>query len=162
LITDATNKEAVEKVFEIKKRDKTKAISVFVKNIEEINKIAFVDKKQADFLKENLPGKFTVILKRKPSCGLAENLFGRKETIGIRVINNKIISDILGKINKPLTATSANISGQPSSGKIKEVLGQFENQEVKPDLVLDAGDLVESSPSKIIDLTGEKFKIIRE
>ena len=153
LIVDAVNKEAVDKIFETKKRDKAKAISVFVRGIEEIKKFAFVNENQRKFLEENLPGKFTVILKKKPNCGLAENLFGGKETIGIRIINNKIISDILGKINKPLTATSANISGQPASGKIKEILEQFENQEIKPDLVLDAGDLPESSPSKIIDLT---------
>ncbi len=53
LIADATNREAVEKVFEIKKRDKAKAISIFVKNIEEINKIASVNEKQYDFLKNN-------------------------------------------------------------------------------------------------------------
>jgi len=161
LIADATNKEAVKKIFDIKKRDKTKAISIFVKDIEEIKKVAFVDGKQNEFIKNNLPGKFTIILKRKPDSGLAENLFGGKDTIGVRIVSYKIIRDILDKINKPLTATSANISGQPASGKIEEILEQLESQEVQPDLIFDIGDLPENSPSRIIDLTGERPKIIR-
>jgi L-threonylcarbamoyladenylate synthase len=161
LIADATNKEAVEKIIKIKKRDNAKAISVFVKDIEKIEKIAFVDEKQKYFLKNNLPGKWTVILKRKPNCGLAENLFGGKNTIGIRVIENEFINSILEKTKKILTATSANISGQPASGKIKEILEQFEGQEAQPDLVVDAGDLTESFPSKIVDLTKNKPKILR-
>ncbi len=164
LIADATNKEAVGKIVKTKKRDEKKvikAISVFVKNIEEIKKIAFVNKSQEKFLKDNLPGKWTVILKRKLNSGLAENLFVGKETIGVRVVDNKIISDILDKINKPLTATSANISGKPATTKIKEILEQFECQETQPDLVVDLGDLPENSPSKIVDLTGEEFIILR-
>ncbi len=65
------------------------------------------------------------------------------------------------KINKPLTGTSANISGQPTSHKIEEVLQQFKNQKYQPDLIVDAGNLPKSKPSKVIDLTGKKLKILR-
>ena len=63
-------------------------------------------------------------------------------------------------LNRPLTGTSANISGKPPSTKIKEILKQFKNQKYKPDLILDAGNLKLSLSSTIIDL--ENFKIFRE
>jgi L-threonylcarbamoyladenylate synthase len=64
-------------------------------------------------------------------------------------------------INRPLTGTSANISGKSASTKIKEVLKQFKNQKYQPDLVVSAGNLSKSKPSLVIDLTREPPKILR-
>lgn len=161
LIADATNEKAVERVFRIKRRSKTKAIAVFVKNIKEVKKLAFVNKKQQKYLKEKWPGKVTVILRRKPNCGLSEKLFANKKVIGIRISSSKLINELVKKINKPLTTTSANISGQPASTKIKEILKQFEGQKIKPDLIIDAGNLPKRRPSKVVDLTGKGEKVLR-
>lgn len=166
LIADATNKKAVEKIFKIKKRPKTKPLGVFVKDIEMVKKLAFIDIKQEKFLRKNTPGKITVILKKRPACGLS-NSVGNKTTIGIRIIKNKFINELLQKIKKSLAQTSANISGQPATTKIGEVLKQFkncgtsevpqtENMRICPELVVDAGDLPKSRPSKVVDLTGAK------
>jgi len=88
-------------------------------------------------------------------------LFGKKKTIALRIPNHKLVLEIIKKIDKPLIGTSANISGKGSSTKIKEILEQFEKQDIKPDLVLDAGDLPENLPSTIIDLSNHKPKILR-
>ena len=162
LLADATNDKAVEKVFEIKRRDKKKAVPVFVKDIKMAKKMAKMDKDMEEFLQELWPGKITVALERKKNCGLSKLLPDRKKTIGLRIPNNKLIREILNKINKPLTGTSANISGRTSSTKIKEILEQFEDQEVKPDLILDAGNLPKSFPSTVIDFSGKKPKILRK
>ncbi len=161
LLADATNNKAVEKVFEIKKRDKKKAIPIFIKDTEMANKLAIMDKNLEEFLKELWPGKVTVALKRKKNCGLPKTLFGGKKTIGLRIPNYKLVNEILEKVAKPLTGTSANISGLASSTKIEEILEQFEGQETKPDLILDAGNLPESFPSTVVDFSGKKPKIIR-
>ena len=162
LLADATNDKAVEKVFEIKKRDRKKAIPIFVKNTKMAKKIAVMDKDMEEFLEELWPGKITVALKRKKNCGLPKILFGRKETIGLRIPNHKLVREILKKINKPLTGTSANISGRASSIRIKEILEQFEEQEVKPDLILDAGNLPKNFPSTVDDFSTKKPKIVRK
>ncbi len=107
-------------------------------------------------------GKVTVILKRKPNCGLLKKLFANKKVIGLRISNNRLVNELVNKINKPLTTTSANISGRPASTKIKEVLKQFKNSKIKPDLVIDAGNLKESKPSTVIDLKQKRIKIIRQ
>jgi len=162
LLADATNDKAVEKVFEIKRRDKEKAVPVFVKDIKMAKKMAKMDKDMEEFLQELWPGKITVALERKKNCGLSKLLPNRKKTIGLRIPNNKLIREILNKINKPLTGTSANISGRTSSTKIKEILEQFEDQEVKPDLILDAGNLPKNFPSTVVDFSGKKPKILRK
>jgi len=161
LIADATNDKAVEKVFKIKKRPKNKAIPIFVEDVKTAKKFAFINEKQEKFLKKNWPGKITVILKRKPSCGLSKELFGRKKTIGLRIPNHKLINELLKRLNKSLTGTSANISGKLASTKIEEVLKQFKEQKDQPDLIIDVGNLKKSRPSRVIDLTKNKQKILR-
>jgi len=159
LIADATNKKAVGKVFKIKKRPANKPIPIFVKDIKMARRLAKINKNQEKFLNLVWPGKVTVILrpKRKFPKGI-----GRPEKeIGLRIPNYKIINQLLSIIKRPLTGTSANISGKPASTKIKGVLKQFKNQKHQPDLVTSAGNLQKSKPSLIIDLTKEPPKVLR-
>jgi tRNA threonylcarbamoyl adenosine modification protein (Sua5/YciO/YrdC/YwlC family) len=160
-LADATNSKAVDNIFKIKQRSKNKAIPVFVKNVEMAKKIAIIDEYQEKFLKEVWPGKITVILKRKERCGLSPLLFGTNNNIALRIPDYKLVRDILNKIDKPLTGTSANISGKGSINKIKDILDQFKDVGDKPDLILDGGNLPHSSSSIIIDLTKKKPEILR-
>lgn len=159
LVCDATNKKAVDKLFRIKQRPRTKHISVFVKDFKMAQKFSEVDEKTTKVLKKIWPGKVTIVLKRKKGI----RLYGvGKTTIALRLVKYELINYLLHRIDKPLSATSANISGEKESGKIKEILNQFRDKKHKPDLVVDAGDLPKSLPSTIIDLTGPKIKILRQ
>ena len=84
LVCDAESEKAVEKIFSIKKRDKSKSLLVFVQNIKQAEKIADVNKDQEKFLKSNWPGQVTAILKAKK--GLSPLVY-KDDTIGIRVPN---------------------------------------------------------------------------
>lgn len=161
LLADATNDKAVEKVFEIKKRDKKKAIPIFVKDIQMARKYALMDKEMENFLQEIWPGRITVALNRKKNSGLSKLLFGNKKTIGLRIPDHKLINQILAKFKKPLTGTSANISGQPSTTKIEEIFEYFEDEEIRPDLILNGGNLPYNIPSTVVDFSKDKPKIIR-
>lgn len=153
LVCDVTNKKAIGKLFKIKKRPKNKPIPIFVKDLKMAKKLACINKKQEEFLKKVWPGKVTVVLKRK----------GGKGTIGLRIPRHQWLLDLVKQLNRPLTGTSANISGKPASTKIKEVLKQFTLSRVEgPDLVIDAGNLPGSKPSKVIDLTVFPYKILRK
>ena len=160
LIADATNEKAVKKLLKIKKRNTQKPIPIFVKDIKIAKKFALINKNQEKFLKKVWPGKVTVVLKRKGK--LPRILFRNKKTIGLRIPNYKVINQLLLIINRPLTGTSANISGQPPSTKIKEVISQFKNQKFQPDLIIDAGNLPKSKPSIVLDLTTSPTKILRK
>jgi L-threonylcarbamoyladenylate synthase len=159
LLADATNQKAVDKIFKIKKRPRNKPIPIFVKDIKMAKRIARVSPLQEKFLKSVWPGDTTVVL--KPRVKMPMGIGKVKKEIGLRIPDHKIVSRLLSKINFPLTGTSANISGQPSSTKIKDILSQFKNQKYLPDLVIDEGNLPKNKPSTIIDLTHNPPKIIR-
>lgn len=170
LITDASNKKAVEKIFKIKKRPRQKPLPVFVRDLKMAKELAKIDEKQKKLLKRYWPGKYTFILERKHGT----KLYGvAKDTIALRIPKYKFLNDLLKKINKPLAQTSANISGKPASTKIEEALKQFQFE--KPvlvisdrllrgqvDFIIDAGDLPKRKPSIIIDLLKAKIKVLRK
>ncbi len=159
LVTDATNKKATEKIFKIKKRPKNKAIPIFVKDIKMAKGLAFINREQEKFLRKSWPGKITVVLKNKNK--LPKILFGKEKTIGLRIPNYKLVQELLKRLNRPLTGTSANISGRPASTKIKEVLKQFKESVATPDVAIDTGDLPRAKPSRVVDLTDKNLKILR-
>lgn len=159
LIADAKNKKAVERIYRIKKRPKNKPLPIFIKDLKQAKKLARMDKKQEGFLKSVWPGKVTAVLKRKKG-GI--KLYGVDEkTIALRIPKYKLMNKILKMANRPLTETSVNISGKPPITKIKEIIRHFRNKKLRPDLLIDAGDLPKSKPSKVIDLTVFPPKILR-
>lgn len=149
ILADATNKKAVNSIFKIKKRPKEKPLPLFVSGIEMAKNLAFINKSQEEFLKKVWPGKVTAVLKAR----------NKNRTIGLRQPDYKKIIDILKIIKVPLAQTSANISGNPPSVKISEVIKQFEGERI---LAVDAGNIKKNKPSSVIDLTGEKIKILRK
>lgn len=159
LLADAASQEAVDKVFQIKKRAKDKPVYIFVKDIEMAKEYAEIDEEQEEFLKKNWPGKITVILQGKHKLPEGIELQGK---IGMRIPKYQLIQDILEEFGKPLTGTSANISGTSSCLDSKEVIAQFEGREFQPDVLLDAGKLPESNPSMVIDITGTPYQILRK
>lgn len=164
-LADASSKKAVDKIFELKKRLRSKPLPVFVKDIEMAKNIAFIDEKHEKILKKHWPGSYTFIFKRKKMCELGAHkkahlkLFGiDKNTIALRISKHKFLNDLLKKINKPLVQTSVNISGNPALNNIKEIIEEFGD---KVDLIINGGNLPQKKPSKIIDLTTGKGKVLR-
>lgn len=159
LAADATNEQAVRRVFKIKKRPETKPLPLIIRDLEMAKKVAFIDKRLERILNLIWPGPVTALLEKK--FNLPEIVTAGKKTIGLRIPDYKLIHLLIENFGRPLTATSANLSGQPSSNKIDEVLGQFRKEFFRPELVLDAGELKFSEPSTVIDLSTPKPKIIR-
>ena len=158
LLSDATNKKAVEKLFKIKKRSLQKPIPIFVRDIKMAKKIAKIDKNQEKFLKKVWPGKVTIVLRSKTKT----KLYGvNRKTIALRIPKYKLLNTLLKKINCPLAQTSANISGEPAASNIPKIINQFKNKKYNPDLIIDGGTL-RNKPSKVIDLTANPPKILRK
>lgn len=160
LVCDATNIRAVKKIFKIKKRPKDKPISIFAKNLKMAKDFAIIHASGERLLKNN---KITAIFEIKNQ---AKNLFPRGlarqgDKIAIRIPKYELIREIFKKISFPLSGTSANISGKPDSTRIRDILNQFRRNKFLPDLVLDAGSLKPSEPSKVVDSTGKKPEILR-
>ena len=156
---NALDTYAVEKVFKIKQRPKTKPLPIAVRNIKWAKELAFIYKKEEEILNAVWPGAVSVILPKRNI--VSDILTAGQPNVAMRVPNNPFVDKFLGKFGYPITSTSANISDELPSSKISEIIERFENSEYKPDLVIDAGDLKESEPSTILDLTSDKPKILR-
>lgn len=156
---DATNTEAVERVFKIKKRPKTKAVPMIIKDMAMAKKYAWFDSRVERVLDQLWPGPITVVLKKR--FNLPDAVTAGKMTLGMRIPDYKLVNYLVEAVDIPLVATSANISNQQSSRRISEVLRQFEKSFPQPDLILEAGNLAGSEPSTVLDLSESKPKIIR-
>ena len=156
---DATNEQAVKKIFKIKGRKETQPLAIIVRDLAMAKKVAFVDRRLEKALNIIWPGAITVILWKKYK--LPEVLTAKEQTIGLRIPDYKLTQFLAENMGRPYVATSANISGKQATNKISEVLKHFENNFLKPDLILDAGNLKCCEPSTVLDLSKEKPKIVR-
>lgn len=152
---DIFNIDAVEKIFEIKKRVKSEPLSVAVSSFSELEKIAFVDDKIKKIVDKFLPGKLTIILEKRDI--VPDLVTGGLNKVGVRIPNNKIAMDILHEFG-PITSTSANVHGQKTPITIEDVSQQFKEDVT---VYLDDGCL-NGKASTIIDATSSDLRIIRE
>ncbi|ADZ08838.1 Sua5/YciO/YrdC/YwlC family protein [Methanobacterium lacus] len=154
IAANAYNESAVSKVFDTKKRLKTKAVSLCLAEIEAINDVAFMDNKTEILVEQLFPGPFTVIMRKKEQ--ISPLLTGGTNKIGIRIPDNKLSRDLASEF--PITSTSANISGLNVPETPKEVVEQLGDS---VDLVLDAGVCKYGYHSTVVDMTGDKPIILR-
>ncbi|MGZ7043673.1 MAG: L-threonylcarbamoyladenylate synthase [Methanobacterium sp.] len=149
------NIEAVEKIYKIKKRPLNKPISVCVSSINDLHKIAYLNKDMEKKLEYIFPGPFTVILKKKNI--VPPILTAGSEKIGIRIPDSKICMELSSEF--PITTTSANISGKTVAESVEGVLEQLEDE---IDLILDAGIFRHGIHSTVIDMTVSPPLILRK
>lgn len=156
---NALDVKAVKKIFQIKKRPKTKPLPILVKNLRWVQELAFVDNKAKKILKALWPGPITVVLPKKDIVPFI--LTANSPKVAVRISSHYFVNELLDSFGYPLIATSANISGQEPSNRIENIIKTFKNSEPKPDLIVNAGDLAESDSSTILDLTQNNPKILR-
>jgi L-threonylcarbamoyladenylate synthase len=117
---DATNAEAVEKIFAIKERPGTKTMIILLPDEKDLLRyVANPDPQVFDFLK-NTTKPTTVIY--PGAIGLADNLVHEDGTVAVRVVQEKFCRHLLKRFRKPIVSTSANISGDPPPKKFNEIL----------------------------------------
>ncbi len=156
---DAFNEDAVRKVYAIKKRSEEKPVSIMVKDIESIGKIAFMDRKNKAVVEKLLPGPFTFIFPGPKN--IPQLITGGKNSIGIRIPDNKICRYLLESFANPIVTTSVNISGTEPLNDPFKIVDYFKNKEHAPDFILDCGKIKNAQPSIIIDLTQKNPQILR-
>ncbi|MBI2098161.1 MAG: threonylcarbamoyl-AMP synthase [Candidatus Wildermuthbacteria bacterium] len=159
LLADAMNGDAVARIFQIKGREEGKPLSVFVKDIAAAKELAEISPEQELYLRDVWPGNVTVLLESRHRL---PEFFQKEGKVGIRIPRYPLLDEILEKFGKPLTGTSANVSGQPPCLDSKEVLAQLQEREFQPDVLLDAGKLPEARPSTVIDITKNPPEILRK
>jgi L-threonylcarbamoyladenylate synthase len=144
---DATNAEAVERIYGLKKRPRGMPLSVLVLDFKMLQKYAKVSGGQMRILKSKLPGQYTFILKPKIKLPVSDG------NVGFRMIDVPITNEIVKKFGKPITATSANIHGEETVATITELKAVFKTH---INLYMSGGTL-NGKPSTVIDLTTNKI-----
>ena len=87
---------------------------------------------------------------------------GMSDNLGLRMPDNINIIEIISRFGKPITSTSANISGAPTARSLTEFLETVPADRQKLiDIFIDGGELPLRQPSTIVDATGEEIKILR-
>lgn len=155
---DATNEKAIEKIFAVKGRDFKNPISLIIGQTADVYPLVKdVPEKARKLMEAFWPGALTIVF-------LAANIVSTRLTagsgkIGMRVSSHPIAQTIVQKLKKPLTATSANLSGAPECSLASEVIKQIGD---KIDAILDWGETQGGKASTIIDVTCDPPVILRE
>ena len=123
---DATNEEAVRKIYNIKKRPEEKSMIVLLADERDVLKyVASLDLEVFDYL-QTTTKPTTVIY--DGAIGLAENLVGGDGSIAIRVVNEIFCKHLIKRFRKPLVSTSANISGAASPASFAAITDEIKQQ----------------------------------
>lgn len=154
---DFLNKQTRAKIYKIKKRDVKKELSVIANSLSMVKKYCRVNQTEMELIKKYWPGALTIILSVKPDF---QKILGL--TLAVRVPSNKIARVLSKRLNSPLIATSANVSGKANCYNINGVLKQFYHSCFKPNIIIDAGELEKVPVSTIIKVDGGKIKILRQ
>jgi len=116
---DATNYEAIQKIYKLKQRTDSKSMICLVSDFKMLNQyIEEVPEVAYDILKYAV--KPTTIVYDRP-LHVAENLIAEDNTLALRVVRESFASHLLKKFKKPVVSTSANISGQKTPKSFKEI-----------------------------------------
>lgn len=160
LAVDPTNETAVKKLLAFKNRWVGKAISIAVSDKKMAEEYVTLSDNAESIYANLLPGPFTVVSagKHKVAAGIeAEN-----GTLGIRIPDNKWISDLVKAVGGPITATSANLSGRTPNYSIQSFLRPLSKKKLAMiDMIIDGGKLPRNKPSTVIDATENEVKVLR-
>lgn len=153
---DATSDDASLRVFKAKERSRDKPVSIAVDSLSMAYFAGKLSRDAEGLIQEFLPGPLTVIVEKRPI--ISDILSAGTNKIGIRIPDHPVALEIIREFGRPITTTSANISGKPEPfevGSAVEQLGDLVS------MAIDSGKSGPAGPSTVVDLT-EGYEILRE
>jgi len=157
IAVDATNAEAVERLYRLKGRNRQKAMAILVHNAEMLSRLVTrFPEKVEELMEEFWPGSLTMIFP-KPAGALAG--VSASKTIGVRIPDHNTTLALISMIARPLATTSANLAGQPAATTIEEVINTFGDS---LDCLIDSGPAPGLVASTVLSVAETPYKILRE
>ncbi len=120
---DATNKEAVERIFKIKSRSETKSLLILVDSDGMLDRYADEIPEIARELAAVSDTPLTIIYPKGKN--LAPGVCAEDGSVGIRICHDPFCNELIGRFRKPIVSTSANFSGKPSPGSFDDIESQL-------------------------------------
>lgn len=155
---DATNPEAVSKIYSLKQRAESHSL-ICLMNGEKMMYNVFKEIPEVAWQIIDLSEKPTTLILDKPR-NVAANLIAQDQTLGIRIVKEPFCFKLMERMKKPIVSTSANISGQPTPNSFKEISQEIING---VDYVVNLHrEKIGGKPSTIIKLSNDsQVKVIR-
>ena len=157
LAADACNPEAVQRVITIKRRSALKPVSVLAGSRQQVEQVcAGLDSLTMALMDTFWPGAVTFVVPAAQTVPRA--LLGGGSTIGVRLVAHGLTETLLKRLGRPVTGTSANISGCPAVDRIEAIDRELARA---VDMILDAGPLPAKGPSTVVAVQDGVARIIR-
>ena len=158
LAADATNAEAVARIYEAKGRPGFNPLIVHVSNTSAAERIGAFADSAAELARQHWPGPLTLVVPLRKSAGIASIVTAGLPTIGLRVPAHPAMQALLAAVGRPLAAPSANTSGSISPTRANHVLRSLNG---RIPLVIDGGATERGLESTIVAATGGPLRLLR-
>ncbi|MFA7176965.1 MAG: L-threonylcarbamoyladenylate synthase [Smithellaceae bacterium] len=152
---DLSNKRGIEKIYEIKRRNKKRPLSFVCSDLKHISQYALVTDYAYKTMKRFLPGPYTFIL--EASRLVPRIILPKRPTTGIRVPDNQICLALIRELGQPIISTSVQTLDGEDLGDpviINEHFGRV------VDLIIDGGIIV-PEPSSVVSLVDDRIEVLR-
>lgn len=146
---DALSADAVERVFETKRRDRSKPVSMAVPSVDAVDEVTRLTDHEQAFCEAFLPGPVTVVVER--GSAVPDALTAGGDRVGVRVPDHDVALALLER-TWPVTATSANVSGRESVRAVDALDAEIHEA---ASVVVDAGETAGGQGSTVVDVTAE-------
>ncbi|MGH9874663.1 MAG: L-threonylcarbamoyladenylate synthase [Pyrinomonadaceae bacterium] len=154
---DPFNSDAIRKIRELKGREETKPILLLISDDSEVDRFV----QQSEFFKlvarNHWPAPLTLIGVSLPE--VPGELTASTNSLGIRLPDDEDVRAFVRSCGGALTATSANVSGQPPARTAKEVENYFP---AGVDLIVDGGEVTATEASTVLDVSSSEVRLVRE
>ena len=151
------NPDGINRIYEIKQRDRNKPIVALISKFSDLNKLIDPEKENlgniSKITEKYWPGELTIVFDRSKYNVAKDN------TIGVRIPGNKILLEIIESCGGIIFTTSANISGEKSPVKIEDISCSILE---KTDYILDGGPILNGVPSTVIKYSAGEISVLRE
>ncbi len=157
ILGDALQPEVVARIFRLKRRATGAPLPLICADVAQARKMVRMEALAQRLAQHFWPGPLTLALPAQP--GIPAHLLAADGTLAVRVPAHELCRRLAKALGRPLTATSANLSGFPPPRQVEEISDEI-RQAVS--LIFDEGKLAHSKPSTIVKITPQEIKLVRE
>jgi L-threonylcarbamoyladenylate synthase len=158
LAADATNAEAVARIYEAKGRPNFNPLIVHVPNLAAAERIGVFGNEALELARKHWPGPLTLVVPLRPHAGIASLVTAGLPTVGLRVPDHPAMQALLRASDQPLAAPSANASGSISPTRAEHVLRSLGG---RIPAVIDGGPTERGIESTIVASAGGSLRLLR-
>jgi L-threonylcarbamoyladenylate synthase len=158
LAADATNAEAIARIYQAKGRPHFNPLIVHVPDLASAERIGLFDDEARALTQKHWPGPLTLVVPLREDAGIASIVTAGLLTVAIRVPAHAAMQALLRAVGRPLAAPSANASGSISPTRASHVLKSLDG---RIPLIIDAGPTERGLESTIVAATGGALRLLR-